>query len=42
MLDEQEREGKARELEVSCRFCTRKEIFTESDIESIIAESIKK
>ncbi len=42
MLDEQEAEGKARELEVKCRFCTRKEIFTESDIEKIIKESVKK
>lgn len=42
MLDEQEREGKPRELEVNCRFCTRKEIFTEADIEKIIKESIKK
>ena len=42
MLDEQEAEGKPRELEVKCRFCTRKEIFTESDIEKIIKESVKK
>ena len=42
MLDEQEAEGKRRELEVKCRFCTRKEIFTENDIEKIIKESIKK
>jgi molecular chaperone Hsp33 len=42
MLDEQEKEGKARELEVKCRFCTRKEIFTEDDIEKIINKSIKK
>lgn len=42
MLDEQEREGKARELEVSCRFCTRKEVFTEADVEAIIKEAIKK
>ena len=41
MLDEQEAEGKARELEVKCRFCTRKEIFTESDIEKIIKKSQK-
>ena len=32
MLDEQEAEGKARELEVNCRFCGRSEIFTEADI----------
>ena len=42
MLDEQEGEGKARELEVKCRFCTRKEIFTEKDIEKIISKSKKK
>ena len=42
MLDEQQAEGKARELEVKCRFCTRKEIFSESDIEKIIAKSKKK
>ena len=42
MLDEQEAEGKARELEVKCRFCTRKEIFNESDIDKIIAKSKKK
>ena len=42
MLDEQEKEGKPRELEVSCRFCTRKEIFTEDDVEKIIKEAIKK
>ena len=42
LLDEQEAEGKARELEVKCRFCTRKEVFTESDIEKIILKSKKK
>ena len=42
MLDEQEAEGKARELEVKCRFCTRKEIFTEEDIEKMIKTAIKK
>ena len=42
MLDEQEKEGKARELEVKCRFCTRKEIFTEADVEAIIAKSKRK
>ncbi len=36
MLDEQEAEGKARELEVNCRFCDRSEIFTEADIENLI------
>ena len=42
MLDEQEAEGKARELEVNCRFCTRKEVFTEADIENMIKRAIKK
>lgn len=42
MLDEQEAEGKARELEVKCRFCTRKEVFSESDIDKIISKSKKK
>lgn len=42
MLDEQEAEGKARELEVKCRFCTRKEIFTSADVEELIKRSIKK
>ena len=41
MLDEQEAEGKARELEVNCRFCGRKEIFTESDIANMIKKSKK-
>ena len=41
MLDEQEAEGKARELEVKCRFCTRKEVFNEDDIEKIIKKSKK-
>ena len=42
MLDEQEAEGKPRELEVNCRFCDRVERFTEADVEKIIKESIKK
>ena len=42
LLDEQEAEGKARELEVKCRFCTRKEVFTEADIDKIIQKSKKK
>ncbi|MBP3314243.1 MAG: Hsp33 family molecular chaperone HslO [Clostridia bacterium] len=41
MLDEQEAEGKARELEVNCRFCGRKEIFSESDIEKMIKKAKK-
>ena len=42
LLDEQQAEGKARELEVKCRFCTRKEVFTEADIDKIIQKSKKK
>ncbi len=42
LLDEQEAEGKARELEVKCRFCTRKEVFSEADIDKIIQKSKKK
>ena len=42
MLDEQEAEGKSRELEVRCRFCDRSEIFTEGDIKRMIKERSKK
>ncbi len=35
MLEEQVAEGKNRELEVGCRFCGRKEIFTPADIEKM-------
>ena len=42
MLDEQEAEGKERALEVNCRFCGRKEVFTENDVEKMIKEAIKK
>ncbi len=41
MLEEQKKEGKADELEVSCRFCGRKEIFTRFDIDEIVAKSQK-
>lgn len=42
MLDEQEAEGKARELIVNCRFCTRSEHFSEGDIKKMIDEALKK
>ena len=41
MLDEQEAEGKPRELEVSCRFCGRKEVFDEKNIEYLVKKSKK-
>lgn len=42
MLDEQEAEGKPRELTVNCRFCGRSERFSEADIERLIKQSTKK
>ena len=42
MLEEQKKEGKADELEVSCRFCGRKEVFTRADIDRMIEKSEKK
>ena len=36
MLAEQVAEGKGEELEVTCRFCDRKEIFTRDDIEKML------
>lgn len=42
MLEEQKKEGKADELEVCCRFCSRKEVFTRADVERIVKESEKR
>ncbi len=36
LLDEQEAEGKAREIEICCRFCDKKYLYTEEDIKKII------
>ena len=41
MLEEQKKEGKADELEVCCRFCGRKEVFTREHIETLIKNSEK-
>jgi redox-regulated HSP33 family molecular chaperone len=32
MLDEQEEEGKERELEVTCRFCSERYVFGEAEL----------
>jgi molecular chaperone Hsp33 len=39
MLAEQIAEGKKEELEVNCRFCDRKEIFTKADIEKMLKKA---
>ena len=41
MLAEQVAEGKPEELEVGCRFCGRKEIFTREDIANMMREAQK-
>lgn len=41
MLEEQKKEGKADELEVCCRFCGRKEVFTRGQIDVLIKNSEK-
>lgn len=41
MLADQVAEGKPEELEVGCRFCGRKEIFTKLDVENLIQKSKK-
>ena len=41
MLEEQKKEGKADELEVCCRFCGRKEVFTREHIDRLIKNSEK-
>ena len=41
MLEEQKKEGKADELEVCCRFCGRKEVFTRKDVDEIVKKSQK-
>ncbi len=42
MLAEQVAEGKPEELEVGCRFCGRKEIFTKSDIAKMMKKANEK
>ena len=39
MLDEQVAEGKKEELEVKCRFCDRKEVFTREDIRKMMKKA---
>ncbi len=42
MLEEQKKEGKAEELEVCCRFCGGKQVFTAADIDTLVKKSEKK
>ena len=41
LLDEQEAEGKPREIEVCCRFCDKKYRYTEADLQKLIKEENK-
>ncbi len=41
MLEEQRSEGKGDELEVCCRFCGRREVFTRADVEKMLEKSKK-
>ncbi len=41
MLEEQKNEGKDDSLEVCCRFCGRREIFTRADIDGLVEKSKK-
>ncbi len=41
MLEEQEKEGKDDSLEVCCRFCGRREMFTRADIDRLVQKSKK-
>ncbi len=41
MLEEQKKEGKDDSLEVCCRFCGRREVFTREDIDGMVAKSKK-
>ena len=38
MLAEQIAEGKEEHLEVNCRFCNKKHLFTRADVEKMFAE----
>ena len=42
LLAEQKAEGKGDELEVCCRFCGGKQVFTRADIDALVKKSEKK